>query len=543
MKITRLTTTGNATVAAISPDGKYVVHAVGTRRNQSLWLRHIATGSDKEIVPPAVADYTAITFSPDGNHIYVLRTETEGGKLYRMPVLGNSIHKLVSDVDSGITFSPDGRQIILIRGYPQRGEAQLITANADGDDEQTLFGTRLPDLFASRAGAWGPAWSPDGEVIAFALRKDEPDGKYWSVMTVRVRDKAVQQITFQKWTGLGQLAWLSDGSGIIVTAADEESNQAQQVWHVSYPGGEVRRITNDTNDYSGVTLTANSTALVTVQTEHRSNIWVTPGEGASHAAQITFSNSGGVDGICWAPDGRILYTTRARGSSDICIMNDDGTAQNQLTVNAGDNLRPSVSPDGRFVVFASNRTGGRCVWRVDIDGSNPKQLGYETEARDPEITPDGQWVVYSDVGSGKLTIWKVSIEGNNQVQLTDYYSGLPVVSPDGKQVAYIFLNEQATPIRSMIGIIPFDGGPRIKVFDLGPTRIRWASDGRALTYVRTRDGVSNIWAQPLDGSPPKQLTDFKTDQIFTHAWSKDGKQLACARGSRISDVVLISAIR
>jgi Tol biopolymer transport system component/DNA-binding winged helix-turn-helix (wHTH) protein len=543
MKIARLTTGGKASRAAISPDGKYVVHAMGDRRQQSLWLRHIATGSDKEIVPTAVVDYPALTFSPDGDYIYFLRSESEGSSLFRVPVLGDSIQKLVSDVDSGITFSFDGRQIAFIRGYPQRDEAQLITANADGADEQTLLSKRMPDFFALPGRAWGPAWSPDGELIAFALRKDEPDGKYWSVVTVRIKDKTVQQITFQKWAGLGQLAWLSDGSGIIVAAADEESNPAQQVWHVSYPSGEVRRITNDTNDYSGVTLTANSTALVTVQAEQRSNIWVAPSGDASRAAQITFSNSDGVDGISWAPDGRILYTTEARGSSDIWMINADGTGQNQLTIDARDNLRPSVSPDGRYVVCASNRTGDHCVWRVDIDGSNPKQLSNEIEARHPEITPDGQWVVYSALGSGKLTLWKASIEGGNQVQLTDYYSSNPAVSPDGKQIAFMFLDEQATSKRLKIAFIPFSGGPPIKALDLGPKRVRWTSDGRALTYIDTRNGVSNIWTQPIDGSPPKQLTNFMTDQIFAHSWSKDGKQLACARGSWNSDVVLISSIR
>jgi Tol biopolymer transport system component len=542
MKISRLTTTGKAAVAAISPDGKYVAHAMGGGDQQSLWLRHIVTGSDKEIVPTAGAPYTALTFSPDGNYIYFIRYDA-GGTLYRVPVLGDSIQKLGSDVDSGITFSPDGRQIAYIRGFPERDEALLITANADGADEQTLLTKHMADVLASSASDNGPAWSPDGEAIAIALRKDEPDGKYWSVMTVRVKDSAEQQITFEKWPELGQLAWLSDGSGLIVAAADEESWLARQVWHVSYPGGEVRRITNDTNDYSGVNLTGNSMALVTVQAEQRSNIWVAPGGDASRAAQITFNNSDGLDGISWAPDGRIVYTTRARDSFNIWIMNADGTGQNQLTVGARNNFNPSVSPDGRYIVFASNRTVNRCVWRMDIDGSNPKQLTYGIVAWRPEITPDGQWVVYSDVESGRRTLWKVSIEGGNPVQLTDYFSRRQAVSPDGKQIVFDFIDEQVKPKRSRIAIIPFDGGPPTKVFDLPPRRIRWASDGRALTYLYARKGVPNIWAQPLDGSPPKQLTSFTTDRIFDYAWSRDGKRLACARGNQSSDVVLIAAIR
>jgi hypothetical protein len=83
-------------------------------------------------------------------------------------------------------------------------------------------------------------------------------------------------------------------------------------------------------------------------------------------------------------------------------------------------------------------------------------------------------------------------------------------------------------------------GPPVKMFDIPasalqldqPLRlgyIRWASDDRAVTYVDTRGGVSNIWSQPLDGRPPKQITDFKSDRIMFFDWSRDGKRLALAR--------------
>jgi Tol biopolymer transport system component len=339
---------------------------------------------------------------------------------------------------------------------------------------------------------------------------------------------------------------LSDGSGLIVAATDDGSFPAHQVWHVSYPGGEVRRITNDTNGYAGIRLTADSTALVTVRTEQISNVWTAPGGDASRASQITSSNSDGVGGISWTPDGKIVYTTMARGSSNISIVNADGTGQRQLTVDARDNFSPSVSLDERYIVFVSNRTGSRCVWRMDIDGSNPRQLTYDIDARRPEISPDGKWVVYWDVGSGKRVLWKVSIDGGNKMQLTDYFSRHPAVSPDGTQIVFVFLDEQAKPKRLRIAIIPFDGGPPVQIFDLPqpPAQtVRWTQDGRALTYLDTRNGVYNVWAKPLDGSAPKQLTNFTTDQIFAYAWSRDGKRLACARGSQNSDVVLINAIR
>jgi serine/threonine protein kinase/Tol biopolymer transport system component len=554
---TRLTTTGRASIAAISPDGKYVAHAVGAKAQQSLWLRHIATGSDKEIVPAAPVDYESLSFSPDGNYIYFLRWEAVEGGLYRVPVLGGSMKVLVRDVDSGITVSPDGQQLAYMRGYPQRDEAVLATANADGTEEQALVtkhGQR--DVLPGPGIAWGPAWSPDGETIAFALRKAEADGNYWNVVTVRVKDKSEQQVSFQKWSSLGQLAWLRDGSGLIVAAADRETAPAQQIWYVSYPSGGARKITNDTNGYRGVSLTADSTALLTVQSEQNSNIWIAPGGDASRAAQITSNNFDGLNGVCWTPEGRILYTSRnALGRSSIWMMNADGTGQKQLTVDAPSinkpsisNIRPSVSPDGRYIIFVSDRTGNYCVWRMDVDGSNPKQLSSGTYATRPQITPDGQWVVYTDTESGKQRLWKVSIDGGDPVQLTDYTSAGVAVSPDGRQIAFRFVDEQATPKRQRVAITPIEGGAPSKVLDLPLSigleqTIRWTPDGRALLDLDSRNGVSNIWIHPLDGSPAKQLTTFKSDQIFSYAWSRDGRQLVCARGTQTSDAVLITDLR
>ncbi|MGB9181927.1 MAG: winged helix-turn-helix domain-containing protein [Pyrinomonadaceae bacterium] len=549
MKVARLTTSGSASAATISPDGKYLAHATGGRNQQSLWLMHIATGSDKEIVPQSQVTYTGLTFSPDGNYIYFNRWEAVDGALYRVPVLGGPIKLLGRDIDSCVTLSPDGSRMAFMRGYPQKDIAVLAVANTDGTQEQALITKQgqmdvYPSL--SRAWGWGPTWSPDGRMIAFALRKTEADGQFWNIVVVGVKDGLEHQITFQKWLSLGQLVWLKDGSGLIVVAAGQESAPAQQLWHVKYPGGAARKITNDTNDYSGLSLTADAKALATVRLDRTSNIWTAPvGGDTGRAAQLTSSYADGVAGLAWTPDGRILYTTKTHGASNLWMMNPDRTGQ-QLTVDAGNNIRPSVSPDGRYVVFASDRTGNFCIWRMDIDGSNPRQLTNGSYATRPKISPDGRWVIYSDKESGRDRIWKVSIDGGNPVQLTDYSSSASAISPDGKQLAITFTDEQAKPPRWRFAVIPFEGGPPTKVFDLANPIgqiVDWTPDGRALTYVETRNGVSNIWSQPVDGSPPKQLTNFNSDQILSYAWSRDGSQLALARGTEMRDVVLISDLQ
>jgi len=109
-------------------------------------------------------------------------------------------------------------------------------------------------------------------------------------------------------------------------------------------------------------------------------------------------------------------------------------------------------------------------------------------------------------------------------------------------------SEQAYPTRPIQVIVPFAGGDPVKVLDLprpsftSDPGLRWTPDGRALTYIDTVNGVSNIWSLPVDGGPPKQLTDFKTDQIFSFDFSPDGK-LAVSRGTQTSDVILIRDFR
>jgi Tol biopolymer transport system component len=94
-------------------------------------------------------------------------------------------------------------------------------------------------------------------------------------------------------------------------------------------------------------------------------------------------------------------------------------------------------------------------------------------------------------------------------------------------------------------IIPFDGGAPLRQFDWPATAGNplWAPGGKAVEYLLTRNGVSNIWEQQLAGGPSKQITNFRSGLIFDFAWSHDGKELALTRGSQSSDVILISNFR
>ncbi len=549
MTISRLTHMGKATRAAISPDGKYVAHVIEESGKQSLWLRQVATSSEIQIVPPDEVAYIGITFSPDGDFIYSVRGRQrdlregsfgERGVLFKTPTLGKAEKKLLADVDGHITLSPDGNWIAFVRQYPNRGKSALIVAKADGTEERELATRKFHDNFLPG----GPAWSPDGKIIACATNNFTAETPYRGIVGISVKDGTEKPIGSKHWYGATRrLAWLTDGSGILVIGS-EYSRGLNQIWRLSYPGNEAQRVVNDLNDYADLSLTADSRTLAAVRSDRLVNIWIAPDGDAGRAKSITAGagREDGIRGLAWTPDGRILYRSMAGDSPQLWIMDADGAAGKQLTVDGPEHFDPAVSPDGRYIVWSSSPSGRRHILRMDMDGTNIKQLTSGSNEWQPEFSPDGKWLVYAAMG---FSLWKTPADGGAPMQLTDGVSWRPAISPDGKWIAFNRLDEASGQWR--IAVIPFGGGPPHKIFDAPSSSlyraVRWTPDGRGVAYPVTQGSVSNLWSQPLDGGPARKLTDFKDQIIFDFAWSRDGKQIALSRGVINSDVVLISNFR
>jgi serine/threonine protein kinase/Tol biopolymer transport system component len=543
-KFERLTAVGKAgRGASISPDGKLVVYTMIEGAQHSLRRKALATGSDEILVPPGEVSHLGnTTFSPDSNYVYYRVQEKSGQTaLYQIPALGGVPKKMLSNIQGAISFAPDGSRFAYVRAAPDTGRNQLVVVNLDGSNERVLANNATQFRFAT----W-PAWSPDGEIIAVGAALG--DSASATVVGVAVSGAEAQPLTAQKWASVSRVAWFSDGSGLAL-AAGELNAEEGQIFQLSYPSGTVRRITNDLDDYGGstVSLTADGKALLVVKGDQSTNIWVGPLGAARNAPppQKLIPESADYDGTTWTPDGRIVYVSEASGNRDLWLMNSDGKAARRLTDAPAADESPAVSPDGRYIVFTSTRAGKRNLWRIDLDGSNPKQLTSGDSDKSPAISPDGRWVIYEALQSGLPQLWKVALDGGDPVHLTDGPARLPAVSPDGKLIAYMYEDSQASGQRK-IAVIPLAGGAPLHTLSYKPLLINfnlgWMPDSRALLYVHNGDGQAgtNLWRLPLDGSPPQPLTDLQSDQqIWSFDITRDGKQFVIARGTATTDVVLI----
>ena len=540
MRISRLTDTGRASRAALSPDGRYVVHVIGEGSLRSLWLRQTNTSSDVQIVPPADVRFDGVTVSPDSTYVYY--SAYEGAQaissLYRIPALGGSPLKILEDIDSPIAFSPDGAEFVFVRGVIDPPGSRVVIARADGSNERILASAMGSERFLLER----PSWSPDGRRIAVTHTPVDSASER-EIVTIDVATGEVQPLGSPYWLDATEVAWLSDGSAVLVTGTGKGATNGQ-IWQVDYPSGQLTRITNDLTHYEGISLSADSRALVTVQAEAASQLWVAPATDPSDTRQITSGSRrmDGLAGLAWLPDDRLVYTAGIAGNFDIWVMNQDGSDPRPLTIDEAHDAQPAICGGGRYLVFASLRSGLPQVWRASADGADPVLLSPNQPSFQPVCTPEGTDVLYTHQGQdGRFSLWRAPLDRSEPVLVGPARGPVVALSPDGQNVISGFVD--AATNTQAIGVFGLGETTPSAVVPSFPRFSEFSPDGRAVTYIDVQDGVANIWRYLLPDGPATQLTAFTSGQIFAFAWSPDGSRLAIAQGTTSTDVVLFTVDR
>ena len=545
----RLTDNGTAHMAELSPDGKFVVFISSQDGKESLAVRQVVNGNIIQLVQPTMANFYPPAFAPDGDSVYYVTIEKGIGTLYQIPTLGGEIKKIIVDVDSKVTFAPDGKRLAFIRHNPTEGGDTLVIADSDGQNPQNFLLTKELncDQFV------GVDWTPDGESILVGMVKHKSELNQKLLLTrVALSDKQTMVVGEKGWLGVRGFEWLRDGSGIVLVGK-ANAGENSQVWHVSFPAGEVRQITNDTTEYGSVSVSKDGDLMVVTRIDVISSLWSrVPQTGEMRQLIAENKNLLGYWGISQMPDGKILFVKQTGKEVNIFSVEENGSNEKQLTAGSAYNQNPFATPDGKYIVFNSNRSGLFSVWRINADGSNPLQLTNTSGVFDsqPQISKDSRSVIFmrSTSDQGKTRLMKVSIDGGEAVPLlpeTRKSEFFPRLSPDGKQLAYhSFEYDQANPnIEPKVTIVGFDGeqiDKSVKELESSITpEFKFSPDGKSLTYLN-KSGIDNLWGQSLeDKRNEKPLTDFSSGNISNFAWANDGKKLFIVRAIFNSDVILI----
>jgi Tol biopolymer transport system component len=285
-------------------------------------------------------------------------------------------------------WSPDGQKLAFERrldptkykGQCGSCDVEVYVMNADGSAQQNLTRNVAQDD--------SPAWSPDGQKIAFVSNRDgKPEGQFAPATDIHVMnaDGSGQQNLTRNPAGEGHPVWSPDGRQIAFerVVGGVGNNRNIEIYVMNADGSDQRRLTsNPTFDGSPVWSPDGQRVAFASdrnQLRYHDDVYVMNADG-SGPRRLT-RNLAQESWPVWSPDGQRIAFTRVRNTpqrrdrnSDVYVMNADGSGQRNLTRNPAGDGHPTWSPNGRTIGFVSNRGGNRDIYVVNADGSGLRNL-------------------------------------------------------------------------------------------------------------------------------------------------------------------------
>lgn len=543
----QLTDHGQASLyAAITGDGHTLAY-VKREGNRSLRVKQIATGSEVTVVPAGPGFFNSTTFSPDGNYLYYAHSDPTNAintNMYVVPSMGGTPRQVVNDVASGVSFSTAGKSMAYLRQLIDRHVSQVLIANADGSGEKLFYQGAEGAMF------YGLSWGgPDDQLALLS----EIVGKNTELLILRSDGKVER--TLQPLHTAIDVAWMPGGSGLFLVGV-AKTNDRPQIWFQPYPSGPLVKVSNDLDSYSSLSVTANGNALVTSRYYTDSAIYVgdAPHELSDKIdwtlTAISSEQTAGANGLSWSRSGKLLQLD---GDNRLFITDAQGGTRTQLA-DENQGLLEVVACGNSDWVLESRRAADQTfnIWKFNVATGETTQLTNTKWARSLSCTPDGKWFAYQD--SGTRAIYKMAMDGGSSKELARGTVCCPAISPDGNSLAYLKMEGQGAKQKASFVVSSLEGGPALKVIvmpaDLqnmnGSPELRWAPDGKSLTWLSTIKNAQHVMMQPLAGGPPVQLTHFESEPalISEYAWSKDGRKLAITRQKyNARDIMMFTGYR
>jgi len=445
---------------------------------------------------------------------------------------------LIDPADSPVSFSPDGSQVAYALVEEGAGELKIMVANRDGSGKHLMASEKA---VGGHAGLVRVRWSPDGKRLAITRwDSDDPGGLLASLSEVDVATGSVKQMAGKRWRTIRDLTWLPDGSGLLLET-QEKTAVSQQIWLVTYPGGERRRISNDLMQYTSVSVSADGKTIVGTQWDESSTLWAAPAGSPDLSRQITTGFMDGVHGLTILPDNRIVYTGDHAENWDLFIADMDGQNMRQLSFDGRYHDSPTACESGQSIVYSTDSLGVEHLWKLDLKTGSSMPITNGAGESDPACAPAGDTIYYiGRISGGQKAIFKISSAGGAPVQLSEQSTvESPCVSPDGKHLLFTAAGKDRARVYLTLSTATGKVESEYPVPSTIWYGINWMPDNRSAAAQDTRSGVANLWLLPvLGGGSEKQITHYTTGQGAHVQYSPDGKWVVMERGPDTSNAVL-----
>jgi Tol biopolymer transport system component len=559
-RVHTLTFSGADSDPSASPDGKLLAFASWRDGISRIWIKQLAGGGE---APLTDGPDRLPRFSPDGGSILFLRSAGTTLAVYRIGLVGGEPRKLIDDVREA-DWSPDGRRIVFVRaqaaGTNRFGASLIGIYDLESGRETSAATDRDKEIFTAR-------WSPDGTTILFATGSSNRNSQSWELMRLDPQSgKITPMPPGTPSTALGGLAWSGDGRAFFVTQTasvmGDIAGSGSRILRVDARSGE-RRMVLWSDGLAAINSSVGEVSrcdvlgpgrLVFSQRLRRQNL--REQELAGSRALRLFAEGSSIDRQpTYSPDGRrILFSSNRSGNLDLWTIDRESRTLRQLTDDAAQDWDPAFTPDGKQILWSSDRGGNLEIWIANADGNNARQLTTDgSDAENPTQTPDGKWVVYWSGDPAKHGIWKIHPDGSGAIRLRDVDAVGTDLSPDGRYVLYD--DQDRTTLRNTVRVVELESGRDVPFTIEVPYRLaspaiiwaraRWARDGRSMYFIgEDADGLSGVFVQEF--APGRDTTatrrpvagfspEYVTESL---GLSPDGSRLTISTGQETSAIMV-----
>ena len=394
---------GVETQPSLSPDGKSVVYSSDAQGNADLYLMRIGGRTPVPLTADSPRPDTQPSWSPDGERI-AFRSERDGGGIFVMSATGESVRRL-TDYGYSPSWSPDGAEVVVSAGVFYSPTDRAATAR--GLWAVNVKSGQKRDVALAQEGLQ-PSWSPHGWRIAvWGLRGTSGQRDIWT-FAADGSDASREGVTVTDDTALDwSPTWSPDGTHLYFSS---NRGGTMNLWRVAIDErsgrvtGAPEPITTPSIWSGNFSLSRDGTTVAYASLDWRSTLVRVEFDARREAVVGVpipiLKSTRPIRDHEISPDGQWVAFMESGTQEDLFVARIDGTQYRRLTDDTFRDRAPSWSPDGRQLVFYSDRSGSYELWRIRPDGIPPEQItAFGGGANFTAWSPDGTRLAFSGVNA------------------------------------------------------------------------------------------------------------------------------------------------